>query len=108
MTAVPTISLEFDAPRGLLWRDREPVRLHPRHVAILAYFLRRRHRLVTHGELAECGWGRKSLSVGVIRMEIHRLRLLIGPGAIETVFGLGYRLVGDVREVVPGAPQRDR
>jgi two-component system OmpR family response regulator len=74
--------------------DGRPVRLTSHEFRVLSYLMHHRRRVVSQSELTDhiyaLGGDRDSNTVEVF---IARLRRKLGPTAIETVRGLGYRMV---------------
>jgi two-component system OmpR family response regulator len=73
--------------------DGAPVKLTGHEFRVLSYLMHHRGRVVSQGELTEHiyaqDFDRESNTVEVF---VARLRRKLGPGAIETVRGLGYRI----------------
>ncbi len=85
----------MDASRGVAGRDREVLRLSPREVALLDVFPHAGHRVMGRQELQRrIGLTRR----GARRCDslIVQLRRALGPDAIVTVRGRGWRCAGDV------------
>lgn len=81
--------------------------IEPRHMAVLAYLVRRAGQTVGRGELLNAGWGDRSVSDESLTESISRLRHAFGdcarsPSFIQTVPKKGYRLIAEVR--MPEAP----
>ena len=70
------------------------LRLTSHEFRVLAYLMHHRDRPVTQGELSEHIYAeRADRDSNTVEVFIARLRRKIGAGRIETVRGLGYRLV---------------
>jgi two-component system, OmpR family, response regulator len=72
-----------------------PVRLTGHEFRVLSYLMHHRDRVVSHTELNEHIYSRDAdRDSNTVEVFIARLRKKIGPGAIATVRGLGYRMEG--------------
>jgi two-component system, OmpR family, response regulator len=75
--------------------DGVPVKLTSHELRVVAYLMHHRDRVVSQAELTEHiyaqSFDRESNTVEVF---IGRLRRKLGPAFIETVRGLGYRVIG--------------
>lgn len=87
----------LDVQGGRLWRGASEVRLRRRQFAILCYLAERPGRLVRRDELVAGVWNGVAVSDGVLREHVRQLRTVLGPTLIQTVRGLGYRFVADVK-----------
>ena len=85
------VALDLNSARVTL--DGAPVKLTSHEYRVLAYLMQKRGNVVSQAELTEHiyaqGWGRDSNTVEVF---VARLRRKLGPGLIDTVRGLGYRI----------------
>lgn len=93
----------FDRHDGCLWKGRKRVRLSGTDGAILSYLLSRPGRLVTRDELLAALWPGVTVTPGVVKVRVRRLRRILGdratrPRFIETVHGRGYRFIANVTE----------
>ncbi len=84
-------------PRGArVMRGDTPVKLTSHEFRVLSYLMHQRGRVVSQAELTEHiyaqDYDRDSNTVEVF---IARLRRKVGPGVIETVRGLGYRVAAE-------------
>ncbi len=71
-----------------------PVRLTSHEFRVLSYLMHHRNRVVAQAELTEHLYARDAdRDSNTVEVFIARLRKKIGAGAIETVRGLGYRMV---------------
>lgn len=84
--------LDTDSLRASL--DDRPLDLSRRQFAVLAELCRRNGRVVSRDalETAVYGWSRE-IESNAIEVHVHALRRKLPPGMIETVRGVGYRLV---------------
>jgi two-component system OmpR family response regulator len=87
-------SIALDARLARVTRDGSPVKLTSHEFRVLSYLMHHRGRIVSQSELTEHiysqGFDRDSNTVEVF---IARLRRKLGGTFIETVRGLGYRIV---------------
>ena len=119
------IRVEPTAHRVL--RDGQELDLEPKAYAVLLQFLTHPGELIRHDDLLERVWGHKYVTAATLSRVISQLRQKLGdeaaePHYIQTVHGLGYRLIASVAaghapdasaarlEVPgpPGHPARDR
>ena len=92
---VGDLRLEPGARRVL--RDGVEIPLTAREFALLAWLIRRAGRLVTKGEILAGVWDDAFAGdPNVVEVYVARLRRKLGAGSarIETVRGMGYRLLG--------------
>ena len=78
--------------RQLLMRG-EPVALGGRALDVLRVLVERADRPVSKSELLDCVWPGRDVEEGNLAVQISALRKLLGPEAINTVPGRGYRFV---------------
>ena len=78
------------AERRLL-RDGEPVQLGARAFDLLLALAQHPDRLLTKGELLDLAWPGLVVEEANIQVQVSALRKLIGPHAVTTIPGLGYR-----------------
>ncbi|MGN2243877.1 TPR end-of-group domain-containing protein [Frateuria sp. GZRR33] len=93
------IRVEPTAHRVL--RDGHELDLEPKAYAVLLQFLDHPGELIKHDELLERVWGHKYVTAATLSRVISQLRQRLGdeaaePRYIQTVHGLGYRLVASV------------
>ena len=85
------VALDLTSARVTL--EGAPVKLTAHEYRVLAYLMQKRGQVVSQAELTEHiyaqGWDRDSNTVEVF---VARLRRKLGPGLIDTVRGLGYRI----------------
>ncbi len=90
--------LELDPSRHELRRDGEPLSLTARELGIVELLLRRQPSVVNRRALAVQVWQDEADAVGSNTIDVHIARLrskLAGSSTrIETVRGIGYRIVG--------------
>lgn len=92
-----------------LLADGQPVALGPRAFDLLVVLAERSGQLVTKGELLARVWGRVVVEDNALQAHVSALRKALGPQAIATVSGQGYRFtlgVEAVQSIAPPAPPR--
>jgi DNA-binding winged helix-turn-helix (wHTH) protein/tetratricopeptide (TPR) repeat protein len=87
-----------------LLRDGVVQKVERRAFDLILYLLRLEGRVASKDELLEHVWGNKYVSDSVIAQSIMKARKAMGisgkePGPIKTIHRVGYRFVGDVRQV---------
>jgi DNA-binding response OmpR family regulator len=91
--------LSLDPARRHVARGETPVELTPREFALLEYLMRRHDEVVSKTEILEHVWDTFDTDPNVVEVYVGYLRRKIdapfGRGALQTVRGAGYRLVGD-------------
>ncbi|SDE53844.1 winged helix-turn-helix domain-containing protein [Glycomyces harbinensis] len=87
--------LRLDAAAHRAWRGGRELRLTPREFSMLRYFMHHPGRTVTAEDLLEHVWDANADPfTASVRVILSRLRRKLGePGLLETVTGVGYRLV---------------
>lgn len=77
-------------------KSGEVVRLSRREFSILHALMERPGQILSKSTLEDrlYGW-QEDVESNTIEVHIHNLRQKLGPGVIETVRGVGYRLAGD-------------
>ncbi|HEX6882490.1 MAG TPA: response regulator transcription factor [Planctomycetota bacterium] len=92
-------TLEIDRQLRRVRSDGVPVELTPREFELLALLVEARGRVVSKTELLERVWRLQSEpNTNFLQVHFSRLRQKLGPldsMRIETVYGVGYRLVGE-------------
>jgi two-component system OmpR family response regulator len=97
-TARPTVlqngELQLDPARRTVSRRGEPVPVTTREFAVLEYLMRRPGVVVSKSELYEHVWegSDQARDHNVVEVYVSYLRRKLGPDAVETVRGAGYRL----------------
>lgn len=90
--------LSFDPSTLSVTRAGTPVKLPPKCVRLLETLMQRPGHVFSHAALETAVWGETLESGETLRSHLHLLRRALAradrPGPIETVHGLGYRLVG--------------
>ncbi|MBS0241675.1 MAG: response regulator transcription factor [Proteobacteria bacterium] len=83
----------LDMAAGKVTRAGAPVELTAREMRMLAYFMHRPGRLISQTELADHLYTMsEERESNTIEVYISRLRRKLGPDAITTLRGLGYRM----------------
>lgn len=74
-------------------RGTEPVRLSRREFSILHALIDRPGQIISKLQLEErlYGW-QEEIESNAIEVHVHHLRAKLGPGIVETVRGVGYRM----------------
>ncbi len=102
MTTVLRVGpFELNVERRLLLRDGEAVVIGARALDVLAALVQHRDRVVAKGELLDLAWPGLVVEESNLAVQISNLRKTLGPQAIATVPGRGYRFVAQV-EAGPG------
>src|SRR5438309_8550030 len=92
--------------------DGRPVGLGARAFDVLLALVERRDRVVAKNELLDSVWPGLVVEENNLQVHISSLRKVLGPQAIATIPGRGYRFtaaldgaaVGQVKEAAPPAP----
>ncbi|MEI7037205.1 TPR end-of-group domain-containing protein [Fulvimonas yonginensis] len=87
-------------------RDGHELELEPKAYAVLLQFVTHPGELIRHDDLLEHVWGHKCVTPASLSRIISQLRQKLGdeaaePRYIQTVHGLGYRLIAGVVEKHP-------
>jgi adenylate cyclase len=102
----PTFALDLSERR--LYRDRVPLALPPKMFELLRLLVEHPGRLLTKEAILSEVWREIHVSEASVKDYVKELRQLLeddatAPRYIETVRGRGYRYIGDIRVVGPGA-----
>jgi predicted ATPase/DNA-binding winged helix-turn-helix (wHTH) protein len=81
----------------------QPVAVGSRAFDVLLALVERRDRVVAKGELLELVWAGLVVEENNLQVQISTLRKLLGPSAIATVAGRGYRFTGRPIAATTGA-----
>lgn len=93
---------EIRAAQRLLLVDGEPARLGARALDVLLTLVERRDRVVSKNELLELAWPGLVVEENNLQVQISTLRKLLGPQAVATIPGRGYRFTPpDDRDAAP-------
>src|SRR5260221_4059744 len=83
-----------------------PAKLGARAFDVLLALIERRDRVVGKNELLELVWPGLVVEENNLQVQISTLRRLLGPQAIATIPGRGYRVPPNVDEAAPGESAR--
>ena len=86
-----------------LLADGRPVALGARAFDVLLALIERRERLVTKGELLDAVWPGLVVEEANLPVQVSALRRAIGPQAIATIPGRGYRFALALDDAPPAA-----
>jgi two-component system OmpR family response regulator len=87
-------AVELDLAARRAWREGEPAELTAREWAVLEALVLRAGRIVSKAELERLVLGFEAeLASNALEVHVSSLRRKLGRGLIETVRGLGYRVV---------------
>ena len=86
-------AVTLDQRAAKVWVNGNPVRLTSNVFLVLSYLMHHRDRVVPQAELIEHIYAESAdRDSNTVEVFIARLRRKLGPSAIETVRGLGYRM----------------
>ena len=97
---------ELQPERRRLLQDGEPVAIGARAFDVLLALVERRDRVVAKTELLDLVWPGLVVEENNLQVQISTLRKLLGPQAIATIPGRGYRFTlpaGDSPHAAPAA-----
>jgi TolB-like protein len=96
---------ELNPTTRQLLADGQPVALGARALDVLLALIERRERLVTKEELLELVWPNLVVEENNLQVQVSALRKLLGPQAIGTIPGRGYRFTAllGADEALPAA-----
>ncbi len=89
-------AFELQPSSRLLLKDGTPVKLGGRAFDLLLTLVERRDRVVPKSELLDLVWPHLVVEENNLQVHVMALRKLLGPRAIATVPGRGYRFVAAV------------
>jgi predicted ATPase len=102
MTAVASVgTIQLEPHRRLAFLAGEPLMLGARAYDLLQALIDRRDRVVSKSELIRAVWPDVVVEENNLQVQIFALRKALGPTAITTVPGRGYRLTAAVQIVAP-------
>jgi TolB-like protein len=99
---------ELDLDRYELRRGAEVVKTEPRVLEVLDYLIARRERVVPKEELLDAIWREVHVSESALTTTIRDMRRALNdspgePRWIRTIYGRGFRFVGDIDEAPAAA-----
>jgi len=97
-------SFEVEAASREVRIDGKPVAVGSRAFDVLVHPQANSDRVVTKHELLEAVWGGLSVEESNLTVQISALRKLLGPNAIATVPGVGYKLTTATAPSVDSGP----
>ena len=97
---------ELNAATRQLLADGGTVTLGARAFDVLVALVERRERLVTKDELLQIAWPGLVVEENNLQVQISALRKALGPQAIATISGKGYRFAAKLDSDAPPAPER--
>src|SRR5688500_6187841 len=90
----------LDSDNPSLWRAGKPVSISPKALETLIHLVKRRSETLSRDELLATVWRDTFVEEGNINYTISLLRKTLDDrDLIQTVPRLGYRFVGEVREI---------
>jgi predicted ATPase/DNA-binding winged helix-turn-helix (wHTH) protein len=95
---------ELQPERRRLMRDGEPVAVGARAFDLLQVLAERRDRVVSKAELLDLVWPGLVVEENNLQVQISTLRRLLGPQAIVTIPGRGYRFTAEIAVVEARGP----
>ncbi|WP_316249260.1 winged helix-turn-helix domain-containing protein [Roseicyclus sediminis] len=97
-------AFRLDRESRALLVDGAPVALGARAFDVLTHLDLHRDRVVSKAELLETVWGGLAVEEGNLTVQISALRKVLGPKAIATVPGVGYKLASGTAPAAPDGP----
>jgi DNA-binding winged helix-turn-helix (wHTH) protein/tetratricopeptide (TPR) repeat protein len=96
-------NFRLDLVNECLWRGEQAIAIPPKEFAVLFYLVRNPGRLVTKEELIEAAWPETTVTDGVLKVSIRKIRVMLdddskAPQFIETAHRRGYRFIGRIIE----------
>ncbi|MCU4654466.1 winged helix-turn-helix domain-containing protein [Roseibacterium sp. SDUM158016] len=99
---MPDVQIQPDTREVLV--DGAPVTMGARAFDVLAHLHANQDRVVSKAELLETVWGGLAVEEGNLTVQISTLRKALGPKAIATVPGVGYKLAIGAASATPRGP----
>jgi two-component system KDP operon response regulator KdpE len=87
--------IQIDLGLRVVRRQGEPVKLTPKEYDLLCELALSRGHTAPHSQLLRAVWGSEKADVQYLRVYIGYLRQKLGEGFVESVPGVGYRLLAD-------------
>jgi DNA-binding winged helix-turn-helix (wHTH) protein/tetratricopeptide (TPR) repeat protein len=105
-------NFRLDLVSECLWRDEQAIAIPPKEFTVLLYLVRNPGRLVTKEELIEAAWPETTVTDGVLKVSIRKIRAMLdddpkAPQFIETAHRRGYRFIGRIIEDEEGERRSD-
>ena len=97
---------ELNPATRQLFADGGQVTLGARAFDVLVALVERRERLVTKDELLQIAWPGLVVEENNLQVQISALRKALGPQAIATIAGKGYRFAAKLDSDSPPVPER--
>jgi two-component system, OmpR family, response regulator len=95
-TVIQLGDLRLDPAARRAWRGENELKLSAKSFALLEAFMRRPGQVLSRDQLLDAAWDMAFESrSNIVDVYVRSLRAQIGPTAIETVRGVGYRLRPD-------------
>ncbi len=96
-------AFRLDLVNECLWRENRAIAIPPKEFALLLYLVRNPGRLVTKDELIEAVWPETTVTDGVLKVSIRKIRATLdddskSPQFIETAHRRGYRFIARIAE----------
>ena len=96
-------NFRLDLVNECLWRDEQAIAIAPKEFTVLLYLARNPGRLVTKEELIEAAWPETTVTDGVLKVSVRKIRAMLdddskAPQFIETAHRRGYRFIGRIIE----------
>jgi DNA-binding winged helix-turn-helix (wHTH) protein len=106
-------NFRLDLVNECLWRNEQAIAVPPKEFAVLLYLVRNPGRLVMKEELIEAVWPETTVTDGVLKVSIRKIRAMLdddskAPQFIETAHRRGYRFIGRIVEDVETGRQGDK
>jgi len=107
-------NLEWRPAQRVARLDGQVIDLGPRAFDVLSVLIEQRHRVVTKQELFERVWPGQVVEENNLQVQVSTLRKALGPSAVATIPGRGYRFtLEDSGSILPAsapalAPARPR
>jgi len=106
-------NFRLDLVNECLWRNEQAIAIAPKEFAVLLYLVRNPGRLVTKEELIEAVWPETTVTDGVLKVSIRKIRAMLdddskAPHFIETAHRRGYRFIGPIMEEKGTRGQEDK
>ena len=95
---------ELQARHRRLLHDGDPVTIGARAFDLLLALVERRERVVAKTELLDLVWPNLVVEENNLQVQVSSLRKLLGPQAIATIPGRGYRFTAVLAGAVDGNP----